>query len=355
MKTMENKSLTIKEIARQLRVSVSTVSRALADHPRISDITKQRVRELASESGYEPNRQAIFFKQQRTRIIGIVLPSIREEFFSQAICGIEEAALQHNYTILFGQSYDDVQKEREVVEIMKKQRVDGLIISLAKNTHTFDHLTSFDRHKIPVVYFDRVPELPRVNKVYCDLISGTADIISWLYKQGRRRIALINGPEKMPASADRLKGYMNGISKQKLKIDMQLVVNSDFSKEKTASVMDELFRLKSPPDAIISFNDYIHMDVIQHARQKKIRINTDIFFASYANLPITGYTSYPPKISLEQYPVRQGELAMKIMTDILERMNNGDETFVSEPMEERIKPTIISHQADESNQEQISV
>ena len=339
---MQKEVLTIKEIAKRLKISISTVSRALADHPRISEMTKQRVRELAQQSGYEPNRQAIFFKQQRTFIIGIVLPSIREDFFSQAICGIEHIALQKNYTILFGQSYDDVEKEKEVVEIMKKQRVDGLIISLSKNTYTYEHLQAFERHKIPVVHFDRVPEISGVNKVYCDLVSGTMDIVNWLHKQGRRRIALINGPNKMPASAERLKGYMNGIIKLKLKIDMQLVENSDFSKQRTVQIMEHLLNLKKPPDAIISFNDYVHMDVIQYAIQKKIRINEDIFFASYANLPITDYTAYPPKISLEQYPFQQGELAMKIMVDILNRMNCNQDGNI-DPVEQKVITTLISH------------
>ncbi|HET7896707.1 MAG TPA: LacI family DNA-binding transcriptional regulator, partial [Flavisolibacter sp.] len=97
---------TIKEIAKQLNVSVSTVSRALQDHPRIGLRTKMRVQQLAKELDYEPNRQAILFKQKKTYIIGVVLPFIREEFFSQAISGIETAAMEHHYTILFGQSYD---------------------------------------------------------------------------------------------------------------------------------------------------------------------------------------------------------------------------------------------------------
>ena len=121
---MDKKLPTIKEIARRLNVSVSTVSRALSDHPRIGLRTKTRVQELAKELNYEPNAQAIFFKQKKTFVIGVILPSIREEFFSEAISGIESAATEHNYTILFGQSYDDPEKERNVVEAMKKQRVD---------------------------------------------------------------------------------------------------------------------------------------------------------------------------------------------------------------------------------------
>src|SRR6218665_1763088 len=112
---MSTKLPTTKEIARLLNVSVSTVFRALNDHPSIGLATRQKVKQLAEELGYEPNAQAIFFKQNKTMIIGVVLPSIREDFFSEAISGIEEAALEHDYTMLFGQSYDDVEKEKKIV------------------------------------------------------------------------------------------------------------------------------------------------------------------------------------------------------------------------------------------------
>lgn len=332
----------IKQIAKQLNVSVSTVSRALANHPRIGISTKEKVQKLAQEIGYEPNTQAIFFKQRKTYIIGVILPFIREEFFSQAICGIETGALLHNYTILFGQSYDDVEKEKKVVEIMKKQRVDGLIISLSKDTNKYEHLKAFEKHNIPVVYFDRVPDLPNANKVYCDLFSGTIEIVSWLYKNGCRRVALINGPKKLSASSERLKGYMQGIQKQKLKIDMQLVEVSDFSKESTYAAMKTLLELKYPPDAIISFNDYVHMDAVQYAKQKKLKINKDILFASYANLPITDYTSFPPKISLEQYPILQGEKAMEMMIKILNQPESTSENQIVS-FTEKLTATLITH------------
>lgn len=339
---METTLPTIKEIAKKLNVSVSTVSRALANHPRIGIGTKERVQKLAKEIGYEPNVQAIFFKQKRTFIIGVILPFIREEFFSQSICGIETGALLHNYTILFGQSYDDVETEKRVVEIMKKQRVDGLIISLSKNTNKYEHLEAFNKHNIPVVFFDRVPDKPTVNKVYCDLFTGTVEIVSWLYKQGCRRIALINGPQKMAATSERLKGYMKGIEKQKLKIDMQLVEQSDFSKESTYEAMRKLLALKNPPHAVISFNDYVHMDAVQYTNQQNIKVNEDILFASYANLPITDYTSYPPKISLEQYPYKQGEKAIEMMIKILHLKELNTAAIVN-PFNEKIQATLIAH------------
>src|SRR5687768_9142025 len=142
---MEHKLPTIKEIAKQLNVSVSTVSRALSNHPRIGLRTKTRVQDLAKELDYERNPKAISFKQRRTYVIGVIVPYIREDFFCEAISCMETAALEHDYTILFGQSHDDPEQEKKVVEAMKKQRVDGLIISLSKQTNSYEHLLALEK------------------------------------------------------------------------------------------------------------------------------------------------------------------------------------------------------------------
>lgn len=322
-------------------MSVSTVSRALSDHPRIGLGTKERVRQLAKELNYEPNAQAIFFKQKKTHVIGVILPFIREEFFSEAISGIETAALENEYTILFGQSYDDADKEREIVKAMRRQRVDGLIISLSKQTNRLDHLEALQDYGIPVVYFDRVPSTDKANKVYCNLYNATIDMVGWLFNQGHRRIAFINGPDKILASKERFNGYMEGISRQKLKVDMQLVEKTDLTKESTQEAMHKLLSLKQPPNAIITFNDYVHMDAVQYAEKQGIRVNKDIVFVSYANLPITAYTANPPMVSLEQYPYTQGEKAMHMMMQLLQSTPSPEPGFLSE----EIAASVVTHPA----------
>jgi LacI family transcriptional regulator, repressor for deo operon, udp, cdd, tsx, nupC, and nupG len=323
------KPVTIKEIAKKLNVSVSTVSRALSNNPRIGLGTRLKVQELAKAMEYEPNSKAIFFKQSKSFVIGVVVPNIREDFFSEAISGIEKVTMEQDYTILFGQSYDDMEKEKKVIAAMKKQRVDGLIISLSKTTNSFDHLASLTKVNIPIVYFDRVPPFEKAHKVYCNLYKSTLEMIEWLFKKGHRRIGFINGPSGLPASKERMKGYIDGISKQKIKIDMQLVEETDFSKEKTCEAMQKLLALPAPPKAIITFNDYVHMEAVKYAESQNIKINKDIVFTSYANLPITSYTAHPPVLSIEQYPKTQGEKAIEIMMKILETGNtsNGNDPF----------------------------
>src|SRR5579871_4945533 len=130
---------TIKEIARRLYISASTVSRALHNHPSIGLRTKTRVQELAAELNYEPNQTAIFFQQRKTFTLGVILPELSEAFFSAAISGIEDTANKNKYSVLLGQSHDNEEREKQIVETMKNHRVDGLIISIAKNTVNYDH------------------------------------------------------------------------------------------------------------------------------------------------------------------------------------------------------------------------
>jgi LacI family repressor for deo operon, udp, cdd, tsx, nupC, and nupG len=313
---LDNKLPTLKEIAIKLNVSISTVSRALIDHPRIGLQTKTRVKDLARELNFEPNAKAIFFKQKRTFVVGVILPDIHEDFFSEALSGIEIAGIENNYTILFGQSYDDQEKEIKVVEAMKRQRVDGLIISLSKQTQKYEHLLSLENFDLPVVYFDRVPPY-NANKIYCDLYKGTVEMVGWLFSKGYKSIAFINGPDRLQASKERMNGYIEGVSKKKLKINMQLVEKTDLSKESTYQAMKKLLSLKKRPQAIITFNDYVHMDAVKFAQQQNVQVNKEIVFVSYANLPITSYTAHPPLVSIEQYPYRQGKKAMEILVKIL--------------------------------------
>ncbi len=335
---MSSNNPTIKEIALRLNVSVSTVSRALHDHPRIGLKTRERVKELAREMKYVPNAQAIFFKKQKTAVIGVVLPSIKEEFFSQAISGIEAAATQYNYTILFGQSHDDPAIEKRVVDTMKRQRVDGIIISLSKNTHKISFLKEIEMAGIPVVFFDRVPDQADVHKVYCDIYKSTIDMVNWLYSRGFRKIAMINGPSILTASRERLEGYKQALSQKKMKIDMRYFESTDLTKEGTTHAMKKLLSLKNVPTAVISFNDYVHMDATQYAHLQGININKDIAFVSYSNLSITDYTAYPPLLSVEQYPYGQGEQSMETMIRAMKEQHPTHQYY-----HEEVPATLVIH------------
>ena len=175
---MEQKPATIKEIAKQLNISVSTVSRALHDHSSIGLRTKTRVKELAAKLSYERNETAIFFQQRKTFTIGVILPELGEAFFSASISGIEDTAEKNKYTVLIGQSHDNEEREKKIVESMKNHRVDGLIISLAKNTVNYDHFEMLKRYNIPIVFFDRICGKRRLKPA-----RGGHSMVNWWKKE----------------------------------------------------------------------------------------------------------------------------------------------------------------------------
>lgn len=321
---MEQKPATIKEIAKRLNVSFSTVSRALHDHPNIGLRTKMRVQQLAKELDYQPNQTAIFFQQRKTFTIGVILPQLSEAFFSASISGIEDTAEKHSYTVLMGQSHDSEERERKIVETMKSHRVDGVIISISKNTVNYEHFESLKKYGIPVVYFDRIPKMPDIHYVACNMISGTMQAISFLFKKGHRVIGMINGPEKLFASQERKEGYQQSMTKSRLKFDPSLIVNSDLTLQGTQLAMEELLRSKRKPTAIVAFNDYVALDAIQYALKRKKKINKDICFVSFANLPISTYSAYPPLASVEQHPYVQGQKATEILIELINK--HKDET-----------------------------
>jgi len=318
----EDKLPTIKEIAKRLNVSVSTVSRALHNHPGIGLRTRTRVQALAQELDYQPNQAAISFKQRKTFTIGVVVPSLKEEFFSEAINGIETIATQYKYSVLISQSRDDTEREKQILATMRNNRVDGIIASLGANTTSYEHFTALKKYGIPVVFFDRVPSLPEFNKVYANMNSGTREAIEFLIGKGHRRIGVLNGPEKMRSSQERTETYKQVLIKKRLKIDLGLVISTDLTREGTNQAMQQLLSQRPRPTAILVINDYIALDAMQYARGQKLKIGKDICFVSYANLPITSYLEHPPMASVEQYPYQQGAKAAEILIELINKPAN---------------------------------
>lgn len=321
---MEQKPATIKEIAQRLNVSVSTVSRVLHDHPSIGLRTKMQVQKLAEELHYEPNQAAISFKQGKTMTLGVILPSLGEEFFSMAINGIEDVATQNKYTVLIGQSHDNTEREVQIVDTMRRHRVDGLVVSLAKTTKSYEHFEQLEKYNIPVVFFDRVPGNPDAYTVSCNLQNSSVELVDWLVQQGHKKIGFIKGPDAILHSRERLIGYQEGLKKHRIKPDTAFVVATDLSVTKTNDAMHKLLALKNRPTAVIAFNDYVALDAIKYARSQGVRINKDISFVSYANLPITSYMDYPPVASVEQFPYQQAEKATQILLQLITTKEAGD-------------------------------
>lgn len=335
---MSDKPTTIKEIAKLLNISVSTVSRALNDHSSIGLITKMRVKKLAKELNYEPNQRAIQFLQGKSHTIGVILPELSESFFSAAISGIEDIAYKRNYTVLLAQSHDDADREKLLVEKMKTQRVDGLLISVAKTTSTYEHFDALKKLNIPIVFFDRIPPIKNIHFVASNLETGTFEAVNFLLKKGHRTIGMINGPSTLVASAERKNGYIKAMTSHRLKFDPSLVVDCDLSEQGTCAAMDTLLNHKRNPTAIVTFNDYVALFAMRYARKMEIKVNKDIDFVSYANLPIINYMDYTPIASVEQFPYKQGKRAADILLDLINKpkTDSGTEAYFNIVVESQL-------------------
>ncbi len=315
---MENKPITIKVIAKRLNISISAVSKALHDNPSIGLRTKARVKALAAELNYEPNQIAIDLQKGKTNTIGVILPHLTEIFFPQLISGIEEVAVENNYVVIFGQSNEDPLKEQKLLQSMKRHRVDGIIMSISKNTFNYDHLIKI-KNSIPIVFVDRIPDIKEIHYVACNMVSGTVQLVNYLLHKKHRVIGMINGPEKLVFSKERMEGYRQALEKQRLKFDPYLVINCDLTKEGVLEAARELVTYKRKITAIIAFHDAAAMDTIQYLRS--LKKDKQITVVGYANFPIAAHSIYRPAATVEQHPYLQGQKAMSILLEIINKKN----------------------------------
>lgn len=313
-------SITIKEIARQLRISPSTVSRALQDSPRIGAQTKQAVRALADQLQYFPSLTARNLRQGRTGVVAVVLPEIRENFFSEVVNGIEEVVFTHQSTVALYQSHDRYDREKQILETLASNQVDGVLLSVAKESRQFGHIQRLLDRRIPVVLLDRIPPNINTHQVECDMEKGAFEATRWLAKRGCRRIALLNGPQALVASEERYRGYVKALLHEQLPVENALIKRVDLTSADIIDKMNQLLEARTGlvrPDAVLAFNDYVALDAMQVCRSRGLRINQDISFVSFANLPLTSYLEYPPLASVEQHPYKIGHTAADILLKIV--------------------------------------
>lgn len=321
------KPTTIKDIAKHLNLSVSTISRGLQGHPSIGLKTQQKIKDVAREMDYEPNQTAVFFQKGKTYTIGVILPELSEAFFSSALNAIEDIAYRKNYVIFLAQSHDDEVREQQLVEKMKNHRVDGLIISMAKSTSNFSHFEMLKKHEIPVVFFDRIPPLSDIHYVACNIETGSIAAVDYLLKRGHRSIGLINGPDTLLASGQRKEGYIKALQKNRLKYDPTLIVNCDLTKQGTQMALETLITNKRKPTAIVTFNDYVSAFAINHSVNLGNETLKNLEFVSYANTPMINFMKNGPVASVEQFPAIQAQKAADVLFDLINNKDRDQQAY----------------------------
>jgi LacI family transcriptional regulator len=296
----KKKEPTIHDIARELNISASTVSRALQNNPRISLKTKEKVLSTVDSMGYRPNTLASNLRNKKSNTIGIVVPLINRHFFSSVISGVEEVAFKAGYTVVIAQSNDLAKKEIAIVQSMFANRVDGLIISIAMEPTDYEHLKIFKKKNIPLVFFDRVVlEIETDNIVVNDFMGGI-HVTQHLIDQGYKRIAHMAGPQNLMTYFDRKKGYMMALIKNGITFDESLVVTNSLTASDGVEAIELLMNLTNPPDAIFCGNDTTALSSMIYLREKGLRIPEDIGIVGFSNEPFSRVVS--PSISTIAQP-----------------------------------------------------
>lgn len=282
---MQEHSITIIDIARQLNLSKSTVSRALTGHPNVNAETRRRVLERAEQVDYQRNQLAISLLTNQTRTVGIMVPEFISFFFPKVIIGAQEVLARAGYNVVICHSNESYETEVANASALLASRVDGLIVSHTKETRNFDHFRVFERRRVPVVFFNRVCEDMAVSKVTVDDYEGAFRAVEHLIETGKRRIAHLAGPDSLQNSRNRLNGYRDALQKHSLPADPELIIAYDLNLEKAKIYVNHLLSLPNPPDALFAMNDPTAIEALKVIKGRGLRIPDDMAVVGFSNDP----------------------------------------------------------------------
>lgn len=316
-----NTPVTLKFLAEKLKMSVSTVSKALNNYPTINEYTKKRVQEMARELHFTPNKSAINLKEKKSRIIGIILPNLLDHFFTRSIYGVEQFATQNGYNVIISQSHDDLEKEIQSANMLLRSRVDGLIVAISKHTQDFAHLDQFENMGIPVVYYTRNPSFNlSCHKVLGNTFQGCYKATQFLINRGHKKIAYLGGPKMINFTHDRFNGYINALKDNGVPFSADLVAYTDFDKENTISAIQNLFdNPQNTPTALVAFKEPILFDAIKYLRSINHPNLDQIECIGFGNTSFISYLDSPPIASVEENPESVGENAIKLLLQLINR------------------------------------
>ncbi len=314
---MKRQTVTIKDIAKELGISPSTVSRALKDHFEISQETKDAVKRVAEELNYQPNSLALSLRYSKSNTIGIIVPEIVHFFFSTVISGIEDIAHSMGYNVIITQSNESVEREAANLQTLFNNRVDGVLLSLSKETHDYAHIESMINKGLPIVFFDRIVNDLPCSKVTVDDFMGGYQATEHLIKQGFKKIVHLAGPTNLEISYKRLDGYKKAHEDAGIEINEELIVFDMISNDKeTQEVVFKMLKDHNP-DGLFAFTDMAALAAIKAAHKYGKNVPVDFGVVGFSNWQFTAFTS--PSIStVEQPGFEMGQHAAELLIKQIE-------------------------------------
>jgi len=313
---MKKGQVTIRDIALKLKISISTVSRALRNSPEIKLETRQKVLAMAEKLNYTPNVVAQSLRVNKTKTLGIVVPELASHFFASNISGIQDTAYKRGYNVMICQSNENFDQEKSDIRTLISSRVDGLLISLSRETKSYEHLQNLIDREIPFVLFDRIIEGLPISTVTVNDTLGAYKATKHLIEQGCKRIAFLSGPEGMYICKKRLAGYEKALQEHGMAVDAELVVHSELTERSNKALTEDLLALKNRPDAIFAINDPVAIDVMKVLKSKGMRIPEDIALVGFTNMPVSDALE-PSLTTVDQPAYEMGRLAANNLLDQL--------------------------------------
>jgi LacI family transcriptional regulator len=306
---------TIKDIALALRLSTSTVSRALRDAPDVGEETRKAVKALAEELDYQPNKLALSLLKKQTNTIGLIIPNL-DYVLATMVKGIDEVALEAGYTVMVCQSDESFGREIVNTKRLLDSLVDGFIISVSSETMIFDHIKKIQQKKKPLVLFDRTVNSITAPRVRLDNVEGGRIATQHLIDQGYKRIALLAGPENLNISNERMEGFLQTLKQNKIKVDKNLIIHCDFNQEYGKMATKELLTMKNRPDAIFAISDRLAIGALLAIKETGLKIPKDIGLVGFNNDPMTKLMT-PTISSVEMFAFEMGKATAKIFLEMI--------------------------------------
>ena len=340
----EKKKLTLKDIARELGISVSTVSRALKEHPDIAEETIKSVKEYAESHNYVPNLLAINFRKNRTFNIGLIVPELVHHFFSTVISGAISEANRQGYNLMVSQSNDILKDEVLASRAMLNSSVDGLLISISNETHEGKHILEFLEKGKPVVQFDKITDELPTPKVIVDDMNGAFAAVNHLIEEGFTKIAHIRGREDVKNASERCQGYKNALKAAGLEShDYWIRTCIKISEQEGYDFTKELMEGENPPNGIFCITDLVALGSMRYLKEKGYAIPKEVGIMGFSNWMLSTVVS-PRLSSVEQHGYQMGVESTKLL---LEMIKNHD---VESSQTVELKTELIARESSQLSQ-----
>ncbi|RYF92043.1 MAG: LacI family transcriptional regulator [Chitinophagaceae bacterium] len=321
MNLSEKPAVTLKLLAMKLQMSVSSISKALSNHPSMNEGTRSRVQKMAEQLRYTPNNWAINLRKGRTGIIGIVVPSLMDHFTVKVFCGLEQYASKNGYQLVISQTFDSTEEEIRLAKKFFDIKVDGLFVAVSTNTTCFDHFKDFERNKIPVVYFGKDPlYITDCHKVLVNTFQAGFQATQYLIDNGHSNIAFLNGMTSERRTGDRLNGYISALKENNLFTSGDLNACTDFENKRLDEVIENLFlKPKHLPTALLIGNESVFFEAFGKLNTLNPDLAQHIKCIIFGNTSLSQYLPNPPWRSVDENAEFLGYQAMVL---ILKLINN---------------------------------